>query len=82
MLLLLLLFTYLRVLLDNSKTGSPVVIERVLLQPFHMLLALERNLCGWYKHVPTLSVNLTMGELAVSCLTNLNLFGPLWVVLG
>lgn len=55
-----------RVLLDSSRTGSPVVTERVLLQPFHMLLALERNLCSWYTKVPTLAVNLTMGQLAVS----------------
>ena len=43
-----------------------MVAERVLLQPFHMLLALERNLSSWYTKVPTLAVNLTMGELLVS----------------
>lgn len=55
-----------RVLLDSSRSGSPVVAERVLLQPFHMLLALERNLCSWYTKVPYLAVNLNMGELTVS----------------
>jgi hypothetical protein len=56
----------LRILLDSSKVKNPVVAERVLLQPFSMLVALERNLCGWYHKIPTLSVNLTMGELSVS----------------
>ncbi len=45
--------------------GNPVVAERVLLQPFSMLLALERNLCPWYTQVPTLSVNVTMGDLRI-----------------
>ena len=59
-------FAVIRVLLDSSIPGNPVVAERVLLQPFHMLLALERNLCAWYTQVPMLIVNLTMGELNVS----------------
>jgi len=54
------------VLLDYSGSGDPVVAERVLLQPFSMLLALERNLCPWYTQVPMLSVNVTMGNLDVS----------------
>ena len=60
------LFCYCRILLDYSDPSNPVVAERVLLQPFSMLLALERNLCPWYTQVPTLSINVTMGELAVS----------------
>lgn len=54
-----------RVLLDYSVQSNPVVAERVLLQPFSMLLALERNLCPWYTQVPTLSINVTMGELRI-----------------
>ena len=53
-------------LLDTSKPGSPVIAERVLLQPFYMLLALERNLCTWYKQIPTLSINLNLGKIGVS----------------
>ena len=57
--------TLCRVLLDFNKAGSPVIAERVLLQPFHMLLAVERNLCPWYTSVPTVAINLNMGELKV-----------------
>ena len=54
-----------RAFLDYSREGSAVISERVLLQPFHMLLAVERNLCPWYISIPILSVNCTMGELQV-----------------
>ena len=55
----------LRVLLDYKQEGSPVVAERVLLQPFQLQLTVERNLCPWYTSIPDLRLKCTMGELAV-----------------
>lgn len=52
-------------MLDFTKKGSPVCAERVLLQPFHLLLAVERNLTPWYTKIPAIFINITMGELKV-----------------
>ena len=54
-----------RVLLDLNKKGSPIIAERVLLQPFHLLLAVERNLSPWYTKIPAVFINVTMGEFRV-----------------
>lgn len=45
--------------------GSPVLAERILLQPFDLLLAVERNLCPWYTKIPTININLNMNSLKV-----------------
>ncbi|CAI8053015.1 Vacuolar protein sorting-associated protein 13C, partial [Geodia barretti] len=51
-----------RVLID-VEGDYKVLCERVLFQPFHIQLALERNLCSaWYSERPTLSLNCQMGE--------------------
>ena len=36
-----------------------------MLQPFHLLLAVERNLSPWYTKIPALLVNVTMGEFKI-----------------
>ena len=54
-----------RVLLDLSKTSSPVVAERVLLQPFGLMLAVERSLTPWYTKIPAIFINIQMGEFKV-----------------
>ncbi len=46
-------------------TGCPVLAERTLLQPFDLLLAVERNLCPWYTKIPTVDINLNMNNLKV-----------------
>ncbi len=46
--------------------GCPVLAERTLLQPFDLLLAVERNLCPWYTKIPTININLNMNDLKVS----------------
>lgn len=49
-----------------SKTsGSSVIAERVLLQPFGLMLAVERNLTPWYTKIPTVLINVSMGEFKV-----------------
>ena len=54
-----------RVLMDVEEDYK-VLCERVLFQPFHIQLALERNLCSaWYSKRPTLSLNCQMGEFKV-----------------
>ena len=54
-----------RVLLDPSKETLPIIAERILLQPFHLLLAVERNLSPLYTKIPVVFINLTMGEFKV-----------------
>ncbi|XP_064395949.1 intermembrane lipid transfer protein VPS13A-like isoform X2 [Halichondria panicea] len=55
-----------RVLLDPSVVvGCPVLAERTLLQPFDLLLAVERNLCPWYTKIPTVNINLNMKDLKI-----------------
>ena len=49
--------------MNNEK--SPITAERILLQPFHLLLAVERNLSPWYTKIPALLVNVTMGEFKI-----------------
>lgn len=59
------MFHCFRVLLNLSKESSLITAERVLLQPFHLMLAVERNLSPWYTKIPALFVNITMGEFKV-----------------
>ena len=54
-----------RVLLDLSKSSSPVDAERVLLQPFGFMLTVERNLTPSYTKIPTIFINIDMEELKV-----------------
>lgn len=54
-----------RVLLDLSKSSSPVIAERVLLQPFGLMLAVERNLTPSYTKIPTIFININMGEFKI-----------------
>ena len=54
-----------RVLLDLSKSSSPVIAERVLLQPFGLMLAVERNLTPWYTKIPNILINIIMEEFRI-----------------
>ena len=56
---------FVRVLLDLSKSSSPVIAERVLLQPFGLMLAVERNLTPWYTKIPAIFININMGEFKI-----------------
>ena len=51
--------------MDSSKENLPIIAERILLQPFHLLLAVERNLSPRYTKIPVVLINLTMGEFKV-----------------
>lgn len=51
--------------MDSSQENLPIIAERVLLQPFHLLLAVERNLSPSYTKIPAVFINLTMGEFKV-----------------
>ena len=59
------MYTFYRVLLDLSKSSFPVVAERVLLQPFGLMLAVERNLTPWYTKIPAIFININMGEFKI-----------------
>ena len=54
-----------RVVLDVEEDYR-VLCERVLFQPFHIQLSLERNLCSsWYTEKPSLFLKCKMGEFKV-----------------
>ena len=58
-------FPFLRVLLKSEEEKLVIAAERVLVQPYSMLVNLERNLCPWYTKTPLLSMVAQMGTFQV-----------------
>ena len=54
-----------RVLLKATDDNAVVVAERVLIQPYSMLVNVERNLCSWYTLIPTISMGAQLGTFKV-----------------